>query len=203
MAAEGSTGPWIVGSLYLKKAGLALSPLAGPPVNGAAGTLFGKISVGGTIMDYTNGIEWQNVGTKTVPVWSPQGLVAVSLTSANLLAMFGTPVNVIAAPPAGYSVIVNNILMQMTRTATAYASGGVVTLSYSGGSVNVHSGSAPATILTTAGAAVTLLQLGPAVAANGSVVPTATGVDITNASGAFTTGTGTMKLYISYSVVKQ
>lgn len=126
----------------------------------------------------------------------------VNVTSANILAMNATPVNVLAAPPTGYALIVHNILTILTRTATQYANGGVVTFVYTGGAVAVHAGSIPAaTINGAAGTALT--QLGPAVQANGTVVPTATGVDITNATAAFITGTGTLRVFFFYSIVKQ
>lgn len=203
MGAEGSTGPWIVGSVQIKRAGLALVSGAGAPTNGAAGTLFGKIAIGGAYFDTVTGVTWINVGTKAIPVYSPNGgFVPFAVTSANILAMFTTPVNLIAAPPAGYAVIVNGVMFQMTRTATAYANGGVVNLVYTGGAVVPHSGSVPAAVIT-GGAGVVLNNNGPVSAANGIVVPTATGVDITNATAPFITGTGTMKVYIDYAVVKQ
>lgn len=126
----------------------------------------------------------------------------VNITSANILAMFATPVTVLAAPPAGYALIVHNILFIITRTATAYANGGVVTFVYTGGAVAVHAGSVTAATIT-GGAGTVLNQLGPAVGANGSIVPTATGVDVTNATAAFITGTGTAKVTFVYSIAKQ
>lgn len=203
MAQEGSTGAWTVGSLLFKRAGIGHATGSGAPTNGTSGTLAGKAAIGCTYFDYASGNNWCNVGTKASPVWSPEGQVIVDLTSVNLLAMNGAPVAVVAAPPAGYSIILNNLLVQMTRTATAYAAGGTVNLVYHGGSVVAHAGAVPAAVLTTAGAAVTLMQLGPAVVSTGTVVPTATGLDITNNTQAFTTGTGTMRLYIAYSIIKQ
>lgn len=126
----------------------------------------------------------------------------VTVTSANILAMFATPVLMLAAPPTGYLILVNNILVEIITTATQYASGGVVTFVYHGGAVAVHAGSITAATINAAAATV-FNQLGPAVAASGSIVPTATGVDITNATGAFTTGTGTLKVFFDYSIVKQ
>lgn len=203
MGAEGSTGPWIVGSLVLKKAGAIVIAGSGSPSNGTSGTGAGKAAVSSTYFDYLNGVTWVNVGTKLSPVWSPNGgFVTFNVTSANILAMFTTPVNLIVAPPAGFAIVVNNVLWQMTRTATAYAAGGVVNLVYTGGSVVPHSGTVPASVVT-GGAGVVLNNNGPVSAANGIVVPTATGVDITNGTQLFTTGTGTLKVYIDYSVVKQ
>lgn len=174
---------------------------SGAPTNGTSGTGAGKSNLGSHYRDYTNGVTWENVGTKASPTWSPITPRIFSVSSTNILNMFTTPVNLIAAPPTGFSIIINNICFVITRTATAYASGGVVTFIYTG-SVAAHTGSVPAATVT-GGAATVLTQLGPGTGANGIVVPTATGVDITNATGAFTTGTGTGKAIIDYRVIRQ
>jgi len=175
---------------------------SGSPVNGTSGTLAGKAAPGSVYFDATNGVKWINIGTKAAPVWSPLNPVIVPLTAAQLIAMNATPVSLIAAPPAGYSVVVDNILFVITTTATQFTGGGAVTFPYHGGSVNAHTGSIPASVVT-AGAGTTLTQLGPATGANGTTVPTATGVDITNATAAFAAGTGTAKVVIDYRVVRQ
>jgi hypothetical protein len=129
-----------------------------------------------------------------------QQYATVNVTSANILAMFTTPVAILAAPGAGKAIVVDTILFEMTTTATAYASGGAVSFVYHGGSVASHSGTIPASVVT-AGAGTSNTQLGSPTAANGTTVPANTGIDITNATGAFTTGTGTAKVQIWYSVV--
>lgn len=200
--AGGGTGPFYAGSIILKKMGTAFFTGAGSPVNGAAGTGVGKVGIGGVYLDRTNGVSWINVGTKALPTWSPQGPVILTVTSANILAMNATPVNLVAAPPAGFSIIGVNVVMVMTRTATAYANGGVVSLVYTGGAVSPHSGSMPAAVVT-GGAGVAINGMGGVSAANGIVVPTAVGVDITNATAAFITGTGTLKVLFDYRVMRQ
>lgn len=187
----------------LMRGGVASWAISGAPVNGASGTGANKAGPGSSVFDYVSGVRWVNVGTKASPVWSPMMPITFNVTSANILAMFGAPVNLIAAPPAGYSVIGDNVLFIMTRTGTAYANGGAVSLVYTGGAVAIHTGSMPAAIVTTGGAGTALNQNGGPSAANGIVVPTATGVDITNATAAFITGTGTMKVVVEYRVVKQ
>lgn len=129
-----------------------------------------------------------------------QQYATVSLTSANILAMFTTPVSILAAPGAGKALIVDAILFEMTTTSTQYTSGGVVSIVYHGGSVATHSGTIPATVVTTT-AGTTNTMLGSPTAANGTTVPANTGIDITNATGVFATGTGTAKVQIWYSVV--
>lgn len=125
----------------------------------------------------------------------------VTVTSAQILAMNAAPVSVLSAPAAGFALVVNNILVEIITTATPYANGGVVTFVYHGGSVACHAGSITAATIT-AGAGTVFNQLGPAVQANGSIVPSATGIDVTNATAPFITGTGTLKVFFEYSVVQ-
>ena len=121
----------------------------------------------------------------------------VALSSANILAMFGTPVTLLPAPGAGKTIIVESILFKMTRTSTAYAGGGAVTFKYAGGA-SLPSTIA-ATVVTTGGAGTEYNHVGD----NGaSLTPTANaGIQITNGTAAFTTGTGTADIVIKYRVV--
>lgn len=202
MAQTGSSGLFKVSGLLMRYGVITLG-FSGTPTNGTSGTLAGRAQPGSVATDYLTGVRWMNAGTKASPTWSPLSPVTLAVTSANILAMFATPVNLIAAPPTGYALLVNNVIFIMTRTATAYANGGVVNLVFTGGSVSPHASTMPASIVTTGGAGVALNQNGPAIQANGTVVPTATGIDITNATAAFITGTGTLKVIVDYRVVKQ
>lgn len=177
--------------------------ISGSPVNGSSGSYAGRAAPGSLLTDYTNGVRWTNIGTKAVPVWSPITPVILSVSSANILAMNGAPVNLVAAPPAGYALTVDNVTFIMIRTGTAYANGGVVNLVYTGGAVSPHSGTVPASVITTGGAGTALNGNGGVSAANGIVLPTATGIDITNATAPFITGTGTMKVVLEYRVIRQ
>lgn len=175
---------------------------SGAPVNGSSGTGAGVADTGSVYTDLVSGTgAWVNVGTEAAPVWSPLEPVPYAVSSANILAMNGTPVTLISAPPAGYCILVFAILFEMVSTSTQYANGGTVQFQYHGGAV-VHSGTIPASVVNAA-AGTSLTALGGAAAANGTTVPTATGIDITNNTAPFITGTGTAKAYISYSVIKQ
>lgn len=120
----------------------------------------------------------------------------VNLTSANILNMSGTPVQILPAPPAGQVYIIQDILFEMTTTSTQYANGGAVSFVYHGTTVPVHAGVIPASVVT-AGAGTSNTWLGGAVAPNGTTV-TSAGVDITNITAPFITGTGTAKVQITY-----
>ena len=131
---------------------------------------------------------------------APLTALVVPLTAAQLIAMFTTPVSIIAAPATGKAIVVREIVFEMITTATVFTGGGVVSFVYHGTSVPVHAGTVPAaTVNAVAGTSAT--QLGMAVAANGTVVSAATGVDITNATGAFAAGTGTAKVHLWYHVI--
>jgi hypothetical protein len=124
----------------------------------------------------------------------------VSLTSANILAMNGSPVTVLAAPGTGKVILVDSLIFKMVTTATAYASGGTVSFQYNGGSVNPCSSTITAGTIT-AGAGTSYTELGPAIVASGAVLVANKAIEITNATGAFTTGTGTATIHIRYRVV--
>jgi hypothetical protein len=127
-------------------------------------------------------------------------VAVVNLTAANIIAMNATPVSILPAPPTGYALIVDQILFEMTTTSTAFTGGGAVSFVYHGGSVAPHAGSIPASVVTAAAGSSNTL-LGGAVATNGTTIPAATGIDITNATAAFAAGTGTAKVKVWYSIV--
>lgn len=122
----------------------------------------------------------------------------VVLSAANIIAMNGAAVTIIAAPLAGLALIVESILFAMLPTATQFTGGGVVTFQYAGGAV-VHASSIPASVVTSASASNTYLA--PNTQANGVTVLSATAITITNATAAFATGTGTAKVFIRYRTV--
>ena len=122
----------------------------------------------------------------------------VALSSANILAMNATPVQLIAAPAAGKNIIVQKVMLTMVTTATQYASGGVVVFQIG----NTAAGAGTATTGTIAAAVVNAA----AGTSYTTVVPVAytgtaaTGLFISNQTGAFTTGTGTGTVDIWYQV---
>lgn len=129
-----------------------------------------------------------------------QGLIqstVVSLTAANLIAMFTTPVSLLPAPGAGYASLVDQIAFEMNASSTAFTGGGGVNFIYHGTSTAVAGlmGSA----VVTAGPGTTLTLLTPI--QSGITVPANTGLDVTNISSAFATGTGSARIHLRYRVV--
>jgi hypothetical protein len=126
-------------------------------------------------------------------------IAQVTLTAANIIAMNGAPVSILAAPGAGLAIVVDFITVQTKPTATHFTGGGVVTFQYHGTAVLPHDAAdSIAAAVITSGTG-TLNQMAPISA--GIQPPANTGIDITNATAAFATGTGTAVVTIGYRVV--
>jgi len=169
------------------------------PVAGTAG-----FAIGCTYTK-TNGtpsnIVWTNEGTASSCNFTAQVtgtnmlLTAItSLSSAQILALNATPVTLVAAPGAGNQIVIDNIEFKMVTTATAYSGGGNVTFQYSGGNA-VTNNIAAAVVTAGAGTSYTIRQGIDVTAANN------TAVTVTNASGAFSTGTGTAVVTTKYRII--
>lgn len=126
----------------------------------------------------------------------------VTLTAAQVLAMYAAPIQLIAAPAAGTSIFVAECMIRVLPTATQFAAGGVVAPQYAN---TVHGGGTLATSTVAAatinGATQVDTQCAPVGQATGLAVPTATGLFISNATAAFTTGTGTVRVVIWYQII--
>lgn len=136
-----------------------------------------------------------NTATGTV------GLSAtVTLTAAQIITLHSVPVVLIAAPGAGKALVVNQLVFEMTTTATQFTGGGVVGPVYHGATTVITGNTVPAaTVTTTAGSSNTLLSLGAV--ANGLVLSSNTGVDLYAGTADFAVGTGTAKVIVFYSVI--
>jgi hypothetical protein len=124
-------------------------------------------------------------------------LATFNLSSANILAMNGAPVTVLAAPGAGKSYVIHHMQVRMSQTATAYANGGTVTLIYSTGSV-AATGTIATAVFTGAGPATVdavCYGIGATMGAQNDAIK------ITNGTAPFITGTGTAVLTIWYSII--
>jgi len=123
--------------------------------------------------------------------------IQVPLTSANILAMNGTPVTIVPAV-TGKTIVIDEITLKMVTTATQYANGGAVEIRYTDGSgAKVTADIAAAIITAGAGTSYTI---------NKAIVTSLVGVVsspivITNADAAFITGTGAGTLYIKYHLI--
>ncbi len=125
--------------------------------------------------------------------------VNVSLTSTQIKALNSTPVALIPAQGAGKIIIVDEILLEMTRTGTAYANGGALEFRYTNASGAKVSADIAASVVTTGGAGVEYNRVG---GVSTSLTPVANAaIVIDNATAPFITGTGTARVYLRFRVI--
>jgi hypothetical protein len=188
------------------------------PVDGTSGTAFGICGPGSTYAR-TDGTVYLQTGTKDSPVWTlvPTGeagtvtsamidesviqVITTAISAANIIAMNGAPVEVVAAPGAGKAIqFIDGVLIYDRATAT-YGGGGDITLEYSGGAA------VTTTIAKTDGfgaAGDKVFSFAALNAAGGYTMPVNTAIDITNATGAFTnpgTAAGIGSVRVAYRVI--
>lgn len=137
--------------------------------------------------------NWRRIGPNT-----HISVASFSITSAMFLALNTTIKTLLQAPGAGRVIRVNDIMMQMTRTGTAYANGGALEFRYTNASGAKVTADIAAAVVTTGGAGVEYASVGGIEAA---ITPIVNSPIILGAAGAdFITGTGTGKLKIAYRV---
>lgn len=139
-------------------------------------------------------------GASAITQVTPTLTAVVPLTAAQIIAMYTTPVPVLPAPGTGQAIIVERITVELILTATQFASGGAVHFYYHGQTVEIMSATLAAASINAA-AGTYIFDLLPVATAGGSVVTKEVGIDITNATGVFATGTGTAKLFIKYKII--
>ena len=125
----------------------------------------------------------------------------VAISAANIVAMYTTPVEVVAAPGAGKALHFVDAVLVYDYDTAAYTGGGVVTLEYSGGAA-VSTDIAAANSFAAAGDKV--FSLAALNASGGYTMPVNTAIDITNATGVFVAPTGAAgvgRLKVTYRVV--
>lgn len=178
---------------YAKIQQASADTLIGNPTGGLANVE--EITLG-------NGLQFSGTVLQINPAYN--NLVEISMTAAQWNGMYATPVQVIAAQGANTAIIVESAVLNMTFVSAQYAAGGAVGLQYGNAA---HLAGAPASATEAAAdfnaaAASTLFRLGGGLS-TGALVSAAvnTGVFISNASGAFTTGDGTWKVRAWYRVI--
>ena len=125
----------------------------------------------------------------------------VTITPANIVAMYTTPVEVLPAPGAGKVIEVLSAVLVYDFLTAAYTGGGVVTLAYGSSGATITANIAAANAFAASGDKV--YPLGVLVAAGGFSMPVNTPVVITNASGVFVnpgTAAGVGRLHIVYRI---
>lgn len=126
------------------------------------------------------------------------GLRELTVSSVNFLALNTTILTPITAPGAGRVVVVTDILMEMTRTGTAYANGGALEFRYTDASGAKVSADISAALVTTGGAGVAYAHVAGIEASITPVVNAS--IRMGAASADFITGTGTGKVRFQYRI---
>lgn len=129
----------------------------------------------------------------------------VSLTAANLIAMYATPVVLIAAPGSGKSIVVTKLAFTITRTATAFTGGGAAIVQYhttaNGAGQQALDSTLASTVITGAAGTSVSFRNGAVISDAASTVTQNKGLYISNDTAAFAAGTGTATVDIWYVVL--
>lgn len=146
-----------------------------------------------------DGSTLKNVGSSALNPLVQQ-VAQVSLTAAQLMAMFATPQSVLPAPGAGKVLIVDAITFQFKHGATQFTGGGAISFVYHGTAVTPHTGTVAAATVTAA--ADDVQYLGPNVTAAIDLQSAINlGLDIKVATAAFATGNGMAIVTVWYSIL--
>lgn len=171
-------------------------------------------AAGCKLIDTQTSIEYINSGTPAAPVWSRVAsnatvdpaliqTVTVNLSSAQLLALYDTPVLILAGI-SGKNIMVDSVDLVVNGTATQYTTGGVIGVQYAntvhGGGTLVHAGVA-ASVLNNATAQVYCHNPSSVLAAIATASITGVGLYISNQTADFAVGTGTVTVVVRYHLV--
>lgn len=121
----------------------------------------------------------------------------VQISSAQILALNATPVQLVPAPGVGKIVIADRFIFKIVRTATAYANGGVIEFRYTNAAGALVAATIAAAVIT-GGAGTEFNTVGGVVSTLTPVANAAIVVD--NATAAFITGTGVAQITVFYRV---
>ena len=169
-------------------------------------TTASKFAVGCILVDTTTGKQYFNAGTVAVPSWkltSETQSVTISLTAAQIIAMYTTPVLVLTGV-TGKAIYVDSVSFDLTGTATQFTGGGVVNVQYddtaNGAGTTCHADIA-ASVVTGATALVKTNRIGKDLSAIATASIDGVSLYISNKTAVFAAGTGTAEVTVRYHVV--
>jgi hypothetical protein len=128
--------------------------------------------------------------------------VQVSLTAAQIIAMYTTPVVLVAAPGTGKTIAVSRCIFTITRTSTAFTGGGANIIQYdstaNGAGTNACDSTLASTVVT--GASGTSVSLRNGAVISDSAALQNKGIYISNATAVYAAGTGTATVDVWYTL---
>lgn len=128
--------------------------------------------------------------------------VTVPLTAANIIAMYTTPVQLVAAQGAGKSIAVTKVAFTITRTATAFTGGGAAIVQYdstaNGAGQQALDSTIAATVITGAAGTTVSTRNGAVISDLASTSIQNKGLFISNGTAVFAAGTGTVVVDVWY-----
>lgn len=176
------------------------APTSGMTIDTTASTY----AVGCVVHNVADGVKYFNRGTVAVPVWESENLEkSISLTAAQIIALYTTSVEVVPAA-AGKAIVLDSFVFDLTGTATQFTGGGVVNLQYkntaNGAGTTLHADIAAA-VVTGATARVVTVRT----PSDQSSIATADiinqGVFIGAKTAVFAAGTGTAVCRVKYHLI--
>lgn len=146
--------------------------------------------------EYWNGSAWLGIGQDvSTPI-----VVKIDLSSADILALHTTGITVAAAPGAGFAIVPSHMSYRYTFGSAAYLLGGSIELI----SNSIAAGTSNSFIVIS-----TTVMRAAANRSGSTATSTGTGVDAIvennslqlKTSTAFTTGDGTLTVWVTYSII--
>jgi hypothetical protein len=157
-----------------------------------------------TFTGYGQGTAWESYTDQQQKAGFLPGVKhkRVSLTAANMIAMYTTPVVLLAAPGTGKVITINKVLFAITRTSTAFTGGGAAIIQYdstaNGGGTNACDSTLASTVITGSSGASYSTRNGAVISDSSAIANK--GIYISNATAVFAAGTGTAVVDLYYTV---